>query len=382
MKRLLSLSHIAPSDSALIKRLMSPQSTEILGRVARTAATICDTPLSFVYLTHGGDWLLLATHGLTLSRSMHWDSNDYDYIDMGPGVFEIGDATKHPDLSKAGFVKAGPQFRYVVGAPLCIDPRLGIGNYVGLVCVDFQPRAEDPARQAKVQQLAQMSADIIDMMMTLLANNRLADPFVRDEPTAAPLIGQAMSPDAPAKNSGASDPIAVEQFLLETLLLQPRMLRRRNRRYFAVRTWRKSIKRFQIDALKALKLRGSVPFVDAIAKELAGIVRDIYGDVGNAIIVPVPCGHSGPGCLSCRVARQMADLMRVDFQEAFEPIAIKGSSHPATNARRPRMKLIKNITRPVILVDDVATSGSHLEEAANLLGLSSPNVWPLAWIAD
>ncbi|QJQ31072.1 hypothetical protein GV829_00215 [Sphingomonas lacunae] len=338
--------------------------------------------MSFVYLTHGGDWLLLASHGLTVSRAMHWDSNDYDYVDLGPSVFEVGDTAQHPELSLAGFVRSGPQFRYVIGAPLCTDARLGRGNYVGLVCVDFEPRMVDPRRQAKVQQLAQMSGDIIDMMMTLFVEKRATDPNVRETHKPMPAIGHIVEPQVAGADAQAHDPLAVEQFLLETLLHQPRMLRRGNRRYFGVRTWRKSIKRFQIDALKALKLRGSIPFVDAIASELAGIVREIYGDVGNAIIVPVPCGHSGPGCLSCRVAKRMSELMQVDFQEAFEPIAVKGTSHPATNVRRPRMKLAETITRPVILVDDVATSGSHLEEAASLLAQSSPNVWPLAWIAD
>jgi predicted amidophosphoribosyltransferase len=382
MKRLVSLSHMPPTDSALIKRLMSPQSAEILGRVARTAASVCDVPLSFVYLTYGGDWVLLASHGLTFSRAMDWDSSDYDYVDMGSGVFEVNDASKHDQLSLAAFVKSGPKFRYVIGAPLCTDPRLGKGNFVGLVCVDFEPRQVDAKRKAKVQQLAQMSGDIIDMMMTLMADQRLVDPTARETPKAMTTHGGAVLTEAPGTNATAQDPLAVEQFLLETLLHQPRMLRRRNRRYFGVRSWRKSIKRFQIDALKALKMRGSVPFVDAIASELAGIVREIYGDVGNAIIVPVPCGHSGPGCLSCRIARRMADLMQVDFLEAFELIEVKGSSHPATNGRRPKMKLIESISRPVILVDDVATSGAHLEEAANLLGQSSPNVWPIAWIAD
>lgn len=382
MKRMLSLSQIPPDDTALVKRLISPQSAEILGRVARTAASISETPMSFVYLTHGGDWLLLASHGLTLSRAIHWDSNDYDYIDMGPMVFEVGDTARHPELSQAGFVKAGPRFRYVIGAPLCSDPRLGKGNYVGLVCVDFEPRAPSQRRQAKIEQLAEMSADIIDMMMTLFADNRLSDPFVPEIADPVVRSGQMLVAPAPQGDGGSQDPLTVEQFLLETLLHQPRMLRRRNRRYFGVRTWRKSIKRFQIDALRALKVRGSVPFVDAIATEMADIVREIYGDVGNAVIVPVPCGHSGPGCLSCRVARRMAELMQVDCQEAFGPIDIKGSSHPSTNSRRPRMKLIETVTRPVILVDDVATSGSHLEEAANLLARTSPNVWPLAWIAD
>jgi len=36
----------------------------------------------------------------------------------------------------------------------------------------------------------------------------------------------------------------------------------------------------------------------------------------------------------------------------------------------------------VLLIDDVATSGAHIEEAAMLLRAAAPAVLPLVWIAD
>ena len=39
-------------------------------------------------------------------------------------------------------------------------------------------------------------------------------------------------------------------------------------------------------------------------------------------------------------------------------------------------------TVPILLIDDVATSGAHIEEAAVLLRAAAPAVLPLVWIAD
>ncbi|MGL4404534.1 MAG: hypothetical protein ACRCT6_02145, partial [Notoacmeibacter sp.] len=58
----------------------------------------------------------------------------------------------------------------------------------------------------------------------------------------------------------------------------------------------------------------------------------------------------------------------------------KGVSHPKQNVKRPPMKMTRIIDEPVLLVDDVATSGSHLEEAVALLKPTCGAVLPIAWL--
>jgi hypothetical protein len=174
----------------------------------------------------------------------------------------------------------------------------------------------------------------------------------------------------------------VSRFLLDTLPIAQRLNRRGQTSYIGLRKWRTAIKQYQIEALRALKEEMPAGFVSAVADELADSVRSVYGDVDQCVVVPVPCGSSGSDCLSCRLAAGLARRLGVPMVRAFEQIKTPpGSSHPRRNINRSRMKLLEKIERPVILVDDVATSGSHIDEAATLLRKTSPHVWPVVWIS-
>ena len=174
----------------------------------------------------------------------------------------------------------------------------------------------------------------------------------------------------------------VSRFLDETLVRAQRLNRRNDTSYVGVRRWRASVREHQIAALRALKSDPPDAFVAAISDELAEAVRAVYGSPDACVVVPVPCGHSGPDCLSSRLAHALAADLGIAVIDAFEPIAVaKGKSHPRKNAARPSLRLARTIDKPVILVDDVATSGSHLDDAATLLRQSAPSVWPVVWIA-
>jgi hypoxanthine-guanine phosphoribosyltransferase len=194
--------------------------------------------------------------------------------------------------------------------------------------------------------------------------------MVRDgPPVAAPVGTDAVGP--------------VSQFLLETLISAQRLYRHHETNYIGLRKWRTAIKPHQIAALRALKTEPSEAFVTAVAAEMAGAIRSVYGTVESCVVVPVPCGSSGPDCFTCRLATAVAAQLGIAKVEAFAPIATpRGSSHPRRNIRRPAMKLLQPVNQSVILIDDVVTSGSHIDEAATLLRASAPQVWPVAWIAS
>jgi hypoxanthine-guanine phosphoribosyltransferase len=181
-------------------------------------------------------------------------------------------------------------------------------------------------------------------------------------------------------NDGAGP---VSRFLLETLVHSRRLNRSGQTSFIGLRKWRSPIKQYQISALKALKQEIPAGFVAAVADELAEAIRSVHGDVNQCIVVPVPCGSSGPDCLSCQLATALARRLQLPMVQAFKHIDLpQGSSHPRRNIKRQPMALVEEIDQPVILVDDVATSGSHIDEAASLLRKRSSQVWPVVWISS
>lgn len=177
-------------------------------------------------------------------------------------------------------------------------------------------------------------------------------------------------------------PGVVSEFLLSTLIEQKRLLRRGPVAYHALYRWRSTVKDAQIAALKALKRDPGDAFLDAVAEKMSAGAGALFGTGTFRAVVPVPCGNSGENCLSMRLAQLIAVRLGVDFIDAFEPQPRTGGSHPKSNLRRAAMRLKVKPKVPVLLIDDVATSGAHIEEAALSLRRTAPAVLPLVWIAD
>jgi hypothetical protein len=187
-------------------------------------------------------------------------------------------------------------------------------------------------------------------------------------------------PNALSHNSDGTGPVST--FLLSTLPIKQRLLKRGSQSYIALRSWRKSIKDHQISALRALKSGPPDAFVETVANEMVETIRSTYGRLDHGVVVPVPCGHSGLGCLSERLAQAVALKLDIPLVTVFECLPVKGSSHPKTNVKRPKMRRTgAAVNGSVILIDDVATSGAHIKEAAEMMAEASA-VWPVVWIAD
>ena len=183
------------------------------------------------------------------------------------------------------------------------------------------------------------------------------------------------------ETAGSQTLAPTEAFLFDTLVWRPTLLSRNGVSYITVRRWRNSVKEFQIEALRELKKSPSSNFVAACARDLvAGLDGMITGNLYRHV-VPVPCSRSGPdACLSVLLAEKLAARLRLTMIEALAIDRAEGLSHPRRNAERPAMRLVEPVPGPCLLVDDVASSGRHLEEGARLLRETAPAILAVAWI--
>jgi len=190
------------------------------------------------------------------------------------------------------------------------------------------------------------------------------------------------APKLPAARHAARAQLdMVSSFLFDTLVLRPSMHRRDGVIYFSVRRRRTAIKRHQIDALKALKVDPPMGFVDAVVADILAALDPLLPPELFHCVVPVPGGHSGAVlCLSELVAIGLGFRLGLPVIAALSIEPSDGSSHPRQNISRPRMRLERPVDGPVIVIDDVATSGSHIEEAIKLIRPEAHAVFAVAWI--
>lgn len=364
--------------------LAQPRFSQMLQRIVRHAAHLTQCPIAFLYACIDRQWVLLSTQGIGPLDWVNWRPPHQRMAPLGATTFEIGDMATHPLTKTSSMVQSAPYFRYSIGTPVEYR-QIGRGeNYIALWCVDFQPRTPSADKIKSLVRFADIASNVLELIHDLWR-------FETREPEAVPCTQAASQytlfeqsqPLAPAASQAAAVACdIVSQFLGETLIHRQRLLHRGDRTYFSARSWRKSIKTYQIEAVRQLKRNPPDHFVDMICIDLEKLVVNIVGKTPTGCVVPVPCGHSGPNCLSQRVAEGLAKRLKLPCLIAFDDLAQKGSSHPKTNAKRPAMTLAKQVQGPVILVDDIATSGSHIAEAAAILGRYSDSVTPLAWIAD
>ena len=199
--------------------------------------------------------------------------------------------------------------------------------------------------------------------------------FVSIENAPLPLGFHESSAQAPVNFDGNNS------FLLDTLIKQRQMHSRNGVSYLAVRKWRKQMKSYQIQSMKRTKANPCEKIVRTAAEEILLEAKSVFGSLNFDTIVSVPPGHSGMVSFSTLLGKAASEITMKPHVQAFQPIEVKGkSSHPKTNATRGKMKLMERPEGNILLVDDVATSGRHLEEASKLLRSENNFVLPVAWI--
>jgi PAS domain-containing protein len=180
----------------------------------------------------------------------------------------------------------------------------------------------------------------------------------------------------------AKKPEPTLAFLLDTLVRRRVVRERKSVSYLTLMSWRHAIRSYQIAALKALKSNVPAQMGAAVGAQVAAEIRNMIGASAFKVVVPMPCSNSpSDSCLSLEIARGLAADLAIPLTQCLRLPAGGGSSHPKKNVRRPRLELIEKTAGPALLVDDVATSGAHIEEAVKLLRPVCGAVLAVAWIS-
>ena len=174
---------------------------------------------------------------------------------------------------------------------------------------------------------------------------------------------------------------ATVEFLSETLVRARKLRSRNGCSYVTLRSWRQPIRQHQIKALRALKRNPPAKLAREIASEIADQTMSLFGIKAFRAVIPMPCGHSAPeACLSRAIAQELSDQLDLPMVQALHMAPSPGSSHPKQNLRRSPIELERVVDGAVLLVDDVATSGQHIEEAVTLLREACGGVLAIVWI--
>ncbi len=168
------------------------------------------------------------------------------------------------------------------------------------------------------------------------------------------------------------------QFLNETLIKKQRLLARNGASYMALRQWRKPIKTYQVAAMEAIRRHAVRPLAEVIASEMAEAVKRLFGDTFQTI-VPIPRGNYQLGnCLAVQIAETLAKKLKIRSLNILRP---GFATDEAKSVPMCPFTLTAHVSGSVLIIDDVATTGRHMELATKALAQASGHCTGLVWIA-
>jgi len=170
--------------------------------------------------------------------------------------------------------------------------------------------------------------------------------------------------------------------LLQSLVTKAAVRHRNSVAFLTLRSWPADDRARAMAAFKAEKKAKTDEVLSTAASELADELRKMVGGIDKWAVASVACGHSRDAeCWGKTLARRVAKVLGIPFVQVFEDRFVSGSSHPKEFKKLPPLKVKKKPQRPVIVVDDIATSGWHLEEAMLSLRDIGVSTFAAAWVS-
>jgi hypothetical protein len=179
-----------------------------------------------------------------------------------------------------------------------------------------------------------------------------------------------------------AEPSPPPSALAHSLIYRPALFRRNQIRWIAACAWRARSRVGGLAALKQAKKALDPSIVAAAATSITPLIRETFGDKSVDSITCIPCGHSRRAdCFGKQIAQAVATMLELPFLQVFADRPCPGSSHPKQSASLPPLQQIADPPRSTIIIDDVATSGWHLEESMLALRRLGVAVSSVVWIS-
>lgn len=382
------------ASGILVKLELNLRAAELAARndtftqIARTAARFFSAGRGAVTLRLPNQVAYIGRHGIPFSSL----PKEYDlgvHVD-NPKIFKDLRKSRNKALRRLSQLQGGIAF--FAYAPI-YDFHM---NPIGLVSVgDASPMDHPAAKLATLQDLAGIAfGHLVLLLQTLNHPMHADDPGLQSSidpvSSSAPAVdlfqttGLAHSPSSFDDNKSPKfNGNPVSNFLSRTLISKRQVSHRKNVTYFTVKTWKKPIKDAQISAMRALKVFGSEELTIQAAGDIVSTLKGLLGTLDFDFVTAIPCMHSkGDSCLSVSIGQKISSSTGIPFKQCFKREYRAGSSHPVNNAKLPPFKLTEQVSGKILLVDDVATSGAHMEKAANRLRENGASVFCVAWIGS
>jgi hypothetical protein len=183
--------------------------------------------------------------------------------------------------------------------------------------------------------------------------------------------------------AGASEPERPrhESGLLGSLVYRPMVFRRNDVAWIAACAWRAHAKVNDIAALKQAKRTLDPRLIVEAAELVTALARRLRGEQAADAVTCVPCGHSRrPDCLGKQIAQAVGEALGLPFRQVFTDRPCSGVSHPKEFARLVALEQIAEPLASMIVVDDFATSGWHVEESLTALRRLGASASAFVWI--
>jgi hypothetical protein len=136
-----------------------------------------------------------------------------------------------------------------------------------------------------------------------------------------------------------------------------------------------------IRAIKQLKTEADDRETGLAAAEMALLWLRLTGNPGAWTVTSVAAGHSGGNSFGTRLAVAVAERLSLGYLQVWRDRPIKGSPHPKEFRRLPPLDMLAKPIGATLVIDDVATSGWHMEEALTALRALGIPAAGIAWVS-
>jgi hypothetical protein len=173
-----------------------------------------------------------------------------------------------------------------------------------------------------------------------------------------------------------------EARLLGSVVDRPAVFRRNGIGWTAACAWRAAAKADDLAALKRAKREIDQQLIKKAGSLVATLIRQLRGDLPSEAITCVPCGHSRrPDCFGKQLAQCVANVLGLPFVQIFADRFCAGVSHPKEFTKLPPLHQVADPPSSIIVVDDLAVSGWHVEESLLALRSLAVSASATVWIS-